>query len=159
MTLLAAVVIVVAATTMFTLMVRAKDLPVPEPESPTRHLEERKAAIYENLRDLQFEFRVGKLSDADYQQTKLGLQRELAGVLAEIDKINQVHPQAAASKPALKTAPAQASKTAVAVEAAPLPAEPSQNGASAAAHHQCPHCGAQFPNAMRFCGECGKAMA
>lgn len=158
MTLLAAVVIVVAATTMFTLMVRAKDLPVPEPESPTRHLEERKAAIYENLRDLQFEFRVGKLSDADYQQTKLGLQRELAGVLAEIDKINQVHPQAATTKPAAKPVAPPVAKTAVAVEAAPVAPEPSHNGAAPAVHHQCPHCGAEFPNAMRFCGECGKAM-
>ena len=42
------------------------DVPAPEPESPFRHLDERKAAIYENLRDLQFEYRVGKLSDDDY---------------------------------------------------------------------------------------------
>src|SRR5579863_4509048 len=87
MTLVAAVVLVVAATTLFTLFVRAKDIPAPDPVSPTQHLEERKAAIYENLRDLQFEYRVGKLSDADYQQTKLSLQRELAGVMAEIDKV------------------------------------------------------------------------
>ena len=39
----------------FILGVRAKDLPEPEPESPFHHLDERKAAIYENLRDLQFE--------------------------------------------------------------------------------------------------------
>jgi carbonic anhydrase/acetyltransferase-like protein (isoleucine patch superfamily) len=31
--------------------------PEPEPPSPFSHLDERKAAIYENLRDLQFEFR------------------------------------------------------------------------------------------------------
>ena len=43
--------------------------------SPTQHLDERKAAIYENLRDLQFEYRVGKLSDADYAQTKLALAK------------------------------------------------------------------------------------
>ena len=87
MLLAAAVIVVVAATVLFTLFVRAKDVPPPEPVSPTRHLDERKAAIYENLRDLQFEYRVGKLSDADYQQTKLGLQKELAGVIAEIEKI------------------------------------------------------------------------
>ena len=32
-------------------------------------------------------FRLGKLSDKDYEQTKLGLQKELAGVMAEIDKV------------------------------------------------------------------------
>src|ERR1700730_9286669 len=72
---------------IFILSVRAKDLPQPQPVSPFQHLDERKAAIYENLRDLQFEFRVGKLSDADYQQTKKDLQKELAAVLAEVDRL------------------------------------------------------------------------
>src|SRR5271157_1327243 len=75
------------AVIAYILGVRAKDLPEPEPVSPFQHLDERKAAIYENLRDLQFEYRVGKLSDHDYQQTKLDLQRELAGVMAEIDRV------------------------------------------------------------------------
>ena len=61
--------------------------PPPEPESPTQHLEDRKAAIYENLRDLQGEYHMGKLSDDDYQETKLDLQKELAGVLAQIEAI------------------------------------------------------------------------
>ena len=88
MMLASSVIVVVAATVFFTLFVRLKDIPAPEPVSPTRHLEERKAAIYENLRDLQFEYRVGKLSDADYQQTKVGLQKELAGVIAEMEMLN-----------------------------------------------------------------------
>ena len=71
----------------FLLLIRYKDLPQPKPVSPFRHLDERKASIYENLRDLQFEYRVGKLSDADYQSTKKDLQKELAGVLAEVDKL------------------------------------------------------------------------
>src|ERR1700761_9594746 len=131
MPLIVAVVLVIAVTTVFTLFVRAKDIPPPEPVSPTQHLEDRKAVIYENLRDLQFEFRVGKLSDADYQQTKLSLQKELAGVLAEIDRI------AGPVKPSPKPKPA----------------------AVAAAPNTCPHCGVSFPKAMKFCGECGKAMA
>ena len=134
MPLLVAVVLVVGVTTLFTLFVRAKDIPQPEPVSPTRHLEDRKAAIYENLRDLQFEYRVGKLSDSDYQQTKLTLQRELAGILAEIDRIGG---PAAASKPVPPTA----------VKAEPAPGT------------LCPHCGSTFPKPLKFCGECGKAMA
>lgn len=69
------------------LVIRPSDLPPPEPASPTQHLEDRKATIYENLRDLQGEYRMGKLSDADYQQTKQDLQKELAGVLAEIERV------------------------------------------------------------------------
>src|SRR5208282_5003911 len=76
---------VTLAVLVFTLRIRESDLPDPLPVSPVQYLEDRKAAIYENLRDLQFEFRVGKLSDADYQATKLALQKELAGVLAEME--------------------------------------------------------------------------
>src|ERR1035438_10332582 len=84
----------------FILTVRAKDLPEPEPVSPFQHLDERKVAIYENLRDLQFEYRVGKLSDQDYQQTKKDLQRELAGVMAEVDRLKlQLSPNGAAPAP------------------------------------------------------------
>src|SRR5215471_3785464 len=71
----------------FLLLIRFRDLPQPAPISPFRHLDERKAAIYENLRDLQFEYRLDKLSDADYQATKLELQKELAKVLAETDRV------------------------------------------------------------------------
>jgi hypothetical protein len=132
MTLVAVVILVVAVTTIFTLTIRAKDIPPPDPVSPTQHLEERKARIYENLRDLQFEYRVGKLSDADYQTTKLSLQKELAGVLGEIERV----------------VPAQ---TKAAVTPAPKP-KPVDGTV-------CPHCGAKFANPMKFCGECGKAMS
>src|SRR3954452_9205466 len=91
------------AVIAFILGVSPKDLPEPAPVSPFDYLDERKAAIYENLRDLQFEYRVGKLSDQDYQQTKLDLQKELAAVLAEIDKLKQN----LASQPA---APAKSAK-------------------------------------------------
>ena len=100
MSLVIAVVLLLAVTLLYTLSVRAKDIPPPDPVSPTQHLDERKAAIYENLRDLQFEYRVGKLSDADYQQTKLALQKELAVVLAGIEQISKTAP----AKPAPKKA-------------------------------------------------------
>ena len=123
-------VLLIALTVLFTFTVRAKDMPKPEPVSPVRHLEERKAAIYENLRDLQFEYRVGKLSDEDYQRSKVGLQKELAGVMAEMERITAGAPAATA--------------------AAPVP-KPAGN--------VCPHCGAKFAKAMKFCGECGKPMS
>jgi len=69
----AVAVLLVVGAIVFTLFVRSQDLPAVPPLSPTAHLEQRKAQIYENLRDLQFEFRVGKLSEADYQKTKLDL--------------------------------------------------------------------------------------
>jgi hypothetical protein len=123
----------------FILSVRAKDLPHPEPVSPFQHLDERKAAIYENLRDLQFEYRVGKLSDHDYQQTKLDLQRELAGVMAEIDRVKA---EIAAGK-----IPAPAPEL---VKAAAMSKGPPK--------YICPSCQAKFAQPLKFCGECGKPM-
>jgi hypothetical protein len=131
---LVAAVLLTAGTVVFTLFVRGRDIPEAPAESPTAHLEQRKAQIYENLRDLQFEFRVGKLSDADYQKTKLDLQRELAKVLAEIDSMG----------PAVKVKAATAPATPV--------VKPKPDG------KKCPHCGATFPQPLKFCGECGKAM-
>ena len=39
------------------------------------------------MRDLQIEYRMGKLSDDDYQATKKDLQGELATIMAQIDAI------------------------------------------------------------------------
>ncbi len=69
------------------LFVRPEHLPAPEPESPTQHLEDRKAAVYENLRDLHGEFQMGKMSATDYAASKRDLQAELAGVLASIAEV------------------------------------------------------------------------
>ena len=61
-----AVALLLALGAMFyTLFVRQRDIPQPLPVSPIQHLEDRKYAIYDNLRDLQFEYRLGKLSDDD----------------------------------------------------------------------------------------------
>ena len=87
MTVALVAVALVLACVAYVLFVRPQDLPQPDPESPTKYLEERKARIYEGLRDLQFEYRLGKLSDEDYQRTKLDLQKDLAHVLSSIDAI------------------------------------------------------------------------
>ena len=136
--IIAAAVAIVLAALYFTLAIREKDVPEPIRISPIQHLEDRKHAIYDNLRDLQFEYRLGKLSDGDYQQNKLALQRELAGVLAEtedtVQRLGLVPVKSPGRSPAKKPAAPRAS-------------------------YVCPHCGAKFPQALKFCGECGKEMA
>jgi hypothetical protein len=138
MIITSAVVLVMAAL-FYTLFVRDKDVPEPIPVSPIQHLEDRKHAIYDNLRDLQFEYRLGKLTDEDYQQTKQALQKELAVVLSETEQT-------------LKTLGlGSVRKQATAKPAAPRP--------TAAKGTVCPHCGASFKENLKFCGECGKAIA
>jgi len=51
------------------------------------YLRERKDAVYENLRDLNFEYRAGKVPDADYTSLKSNLQDEAATILAEIARL------------------------------------------------------------------------
>lgn len=48
-------------------------------------LRERKDTVYENLRDLKFEYKAGKLPDADYATMRASLEDEAAALLAEID--------------------------------------------------------------------------
>lgn len=124
-----------AAALFFVLFVRQRDVPEPVPVSPVQHLEDRKQAIYDNLRDLQFEYRLGKLSDEDYRETKLALQRELAVVLNDMESTIQ-----------------NLGLTAKRIGAKPVPKK-------SAGATTCPSCGAKFPQSLKFCGECGKAIA
>lgn len=49
------------------------------------YLRERRDVIYDNLRDLNFEYRAGKYPEEDYSAQRVALENEAADVLAEID--------------------------------------------------------------------------
>ena len=123
--IIALAALMVIGALFLTLRISDKQLPPMESETPMKPLEEAKVRIYE--------YRVGKLSDADYQASKQALQQELARVLQQMDEISP------SAKAAGKAAPAPA----------PAPA---------AKGNVCPHCGASFKEKLKFCGECGKPM-
>jgi hypothetical protein len=50
---------------------------------------ERRDTIYDNLRDLRFEFRSGKYAENDYEAMKTTLENDAALTLAEIDQITE----------------------------------------------------------------------
>jgi cbb3-type cytochrome oxidase subunit 3 len=52
-------------------------------------LYERKDQTFENLRDLNFEYKAGKLSDADFGTMRDAMEQEAANLLAEIEEIEQ----------------------------------------------------------------------
>jgi hypothetical protein len=60
-------------------------------EEKTRqmYLVERREATYENLRDLNFEFKAGKLSEHDYAVQQTLLEDEAAAILAELESIEK----------------------------------------------------------------------
>jgi len=53
------------------------------------YLRERREVVYENLRDLNFEYKAGKFPDSDYQAMKTSLEEEAAAVLAEIAQLEE----------------------------------------------------------------------
>ena len=50
---------------------------------------ERRDTIYDNLRDLKFEYRAGKYSEGDYELMKTSLENEAALVLTEIEQVTE----------------------------------------------------------------------
>ena len=49
------------------------------------YLYERKDVVYENLRDLNFEYKSGKFSPADFEAMRGSMEAEAARILAEIE--------------------------------------------------------------------------
>jgi hypothetical protein len=84
-----ACVALTAATLIFVFFIQ----PDPADSAPHRsHLDqlmERRDIIYDNLRDLKFEYRTGKFAEEDYEQMKQTLESEAAVVLAEIDIVTE----------------------------------------------------------------------
>jgi hypothetical protein len=50
---------------------------------------ERKEQLYENLRDLSFEFKAGKYPEEDFEVQRAQLETETEQLLAEIDHLQQ----------------------------------------------------------------------
>lgn len=53
------------------------------------YLEERKEQLYENLRDLNFEYRAGKYPEEDFVVQRSQLENETAQLLAEIEHLQR----------------------------------------------------------------------
>lgn len=140
----------VVVALLFVLVIRPQDLPFVEPHSPTGHLDERKAAIYENLRDANFEFLMGKLSADDYQATKADLQQELNEVNTEIQTVTSRLGAGRLSAFGAESSGAMSQTQ---------PAMPTVSESVAGTQRfVCGNCGASFPLPLKFCGECGHKM-
>ena len=82
-----ACVALTAAVLIFVFMIE----PDPGDSAPHRslldQLMERRDIIYDNLRDLKFEYRTGKFAEEDYEQMRQTLETEAALVLAEMEQV------------------------------------------------------------------------
>lgn len=93
-----------AATLAFIFVIQ----PDPGDSSPHRsqldQLLERRDTLYDNLRDLKFEYRAGKFSEKDFEDTKVALETEAAMVIAEIEQFTGSGSLAARRAPSAGTA-------------------------------------------------------
>jgi hypothetical protein len=78
-----------AATILFIFYIQPDASDMAPHRSKLDQLLEQRDAIYDNLRDLRFEFRSGKYAEGDYEAMKATLENEAAVVLAEIDRVTE----------------------------------------------------------------------
>lgn len=114
--------------------------PEPEPlpsdvEGQRRELDQRKTEAYIAIRDIEMDYRMGKLSEVDYEAIKQKYTAQAIEALAALDQL----------PPAEDGAPAVAEGT------VPLGA-----GAGAGEIRFCPDCGTARPEGARFCPSCGR---
>lgn len=106
-----------------------------------RELLEERERIYGAIRELDFDYRMGKVEEDDYQQTRTRYQEQAIVVLKAIDQSNG-RPEAIESR--------------VEREIASL-RHPRKGAKKAAA--ACSHCGAPIPPKARFCSQCGNPLS
>jgi len=79
------------ATLLFIFYIQPDASDLAPHRSKLDQLMERRDTVYDNLRDLRFEFRSGKYSEGDFEAMKVALENEAATVLAEIDQVTEAN--------------------------------------------------------------------
>jgi hypothetical protein len=77
------------ATLMFIFYIQPDASDLAPHRTKLDQLMERRDTIYDNLRDLRFEYRAGKYSEGDYESMKVSIENEAALILAEIDQVTE----------------------------------------------------------------------
>ncbi|MEE8201178.1 MAG: zinc ribbon domain-containing protein, partial [Candidatus Acidoferrales bacterium] len=125
----------------------------------------------ENLRDLHLEYRMGKLSDQDYQRIKTTYQADMVALLHQMEQPETsgtgggtgVSPAALPADPSAGLS-AGALAEAEAAAKAGLPADPSARALAEAEARRtvagrCLRCGKDNPPENHFCGACGAELS
>jgi len=109
---------------------------LPVDVTPLADLKRRRLVVYENLKDLEFEYQAGKIASQDYQSLRQNYLGEAATLMVASQEAEQV-----------KETDAFLERE-VAARRASRKAPPPQD-------YICPHCGFENPVPVKFCGECG----
>jgi hypothetical protein len=101
----AACVLLAIATILFIFFVEPEASDSAPHRSKLDQLLERRDTIYDNLRDLRFEYRAGKFSEQDYEQMRESLETEAAMVIGEMDRLTGGAPTPATRQAASRKRP------------------------------------------------------
>lgn len=157
------VVVGVTAVVVYPLWRPAPE-PPPDPVGPAARLqalEQRKASLYEGIRDLGFDYRTDKLLEDDYQEEVGRLKAEAAEVLREIDELRSAPPRG----PDEIEREIERIRTRLEDDAPDRPEGPAEAAARKATEAGegqggpfCTRCGRQAAAGDRFCAACGEPL-
>jgi hypothetical protein len=112
-------------------------------ETELDRLMNRKAVIYRNLKDLELEYKMGRLGEADFRRLEAGYKSEAAEILQKLDQLGvdeSVDDRIEAAVAGRKTRMFSSSTTRP---------EAAQN---------CPTCGSEIAAGKKFCPDCGQKL-
>ena len=134
--ILISVVVVFILEPLFTRSDQEEKVLLPD-VTPQVHLEQQRHIIYDNMKDLEFEYQAGKLSGEDYQRTRGDYLAEAGDLMAKEMEL-----------------PGKQSSEATVLPGIPVvgksPRQQREGGGQV-----CSQCGFVNPPNMKFCGECG----
>jgi membrane protease subunit (stomatin/prohibitin family) len=103
-------------------------------------LKRRRLVVYDNLKDLEFEYQSGKIAREDYEALRTNYMGEAAGLMAATQEAEQL-------------------KQDDAVVEREIAARRAQRKSQPKIEYKCPACGHENPLPVKFCGECGARLA
>mgnify|MGYP001591093785 CR=1 FL=1 len=113
---------------------------LPVDVTPQVDLKRRRLVLYENLQDLEFEYKAGKLSPQDYQALRVDYSAEAAQLMAASQEL-------------------EITSTEDAFIEREVAARRARRTAGAVPDYTCRKCGFENPLPVKFCGECGAKLS
>jgi hypothetical protein len=109
---------------------------LPVDVTPLADLKRRRLVVYENLKDLEFEYQAGKIAAEDYRSLRENYLGEAAALMAASQDAEQL------------------SETHAVIERE-IAARRAFRKIRQPKDYVCPQCGFENPLPVKFCGECG----
>lgn len=151
-----ALIVAVAAIAYVIAPLRKPGATIPDPrEDELTELLARKDAILRAIKEAEFDFQTGKLSEEDFQRYDTRLRRQAVALMQQIDKFTpaggQIDDDIEAEIASLRQ---QTPQPVEPMKPTPQPA-PATNGSDKKVPRFCRECGAAVEADDKFCSECG----